>query len=72
MDHTGFKGLWLAIWPFSKLGAEVHGYEFSPNTIPNNYTVSNIHNILKSNTVRQCSKCSGNVDLVTASCSKYG
>lgn len=29
MDHTGFKGLWLTIW-LSKLGAEVHGYEFSP------------------------------------------
>ena len=45
--HTGFKGSWLTLW-LSKLGAEVHGYALSPNTNPNNYTTSHIHDNLKS------------------------
>ncbi len=31
--HTGFKGSWLALW-LTKLGAEVCGYSFAPNTTP--------------------------------------
>ncbi|MDE2519410.1 MAG: CDP-glucose 4,6-dehydratase [Methanocorpusculum sp.] len=45
--HTGFKGSWLAIW-LSQLGAEVHGYSLPPNTEPNHYTATRIHELLKS------------------------
>ena len=45
--HTGFKGSWLTLW-LSRLGAEVHGLALPPNTSPNNYTVSHVHEILES------------------------
>lgn len=45
--HTGFKGSWLTLW-LSKLGAEVHGYALPPNTTPNNYDASHVHEIMES------------------------
>ncbi len=39
--HTGFKGSWLSLW-LSKMGANIYGYSFHPETIPNNYTVSSV------------------------------
>jgi len=45
--HTGFKGSWLALW-LSMLGAKVHGYSLPPNTEPNHYTITHIHDVLAS------------------------
>ena len=32
--HTGFKGAWLFLW-LKRLGANVHGYSLTPETVPN-------------------------------------
>jgi CDP-glucose 4,6-dehydratase len=43
--HTGFKGSWLCQW-LSKLGANVTGYALAPPTDPNNFTISNVRELL--------------------------
>lgn len=43
--HTGFKGSWLSLW-LSKLGAGVYGYSLPPDSSPDNYTESNVSDIL--------------------------
>lgn len=43
--HTGFKGSWLSLW-LSKMGANIFGYSLQPDTIPNNYTVSLVRDLL--------------------------
>ena len=45
--HTGFKGSWLSIW-LNKLGADVTGYSLAPNTIPNNFSLSNLEEKINS------------------------
>lgn len=44
--HTGFKGSWLAIW-LHRLGAKVSGYALAPPTQPNNFTVSQVADLLE-------------------------
>lgn len=44
--HTGFKGSWLALW-LHRLGAKVSGYSLLPPTQPNNFTLSNVIDILE-------------------------
>ncbi len=44
--HTGFKGGWLALW-LSHLGANVRGYALDPNTIPNLFTATRLHEKLE-------------------------
>jgi len=51
--HTGFKGSWLCLW-LSRLGAKVHGYSLPPDTDPNHYTETRIHELL-------VSECFGNI-----------
>lgn len=48
--HTGFKGSWLSLW-LSKAGANVFGYSIHPDTIPNNYTVSSVAELLSGETI---------------------
>jgi len=48
--HTGFKGSWLSLW-LSKAGANVFGYSLSPDSIPNNYTVSSVADLLAGETI---------------------
>lgn len=43
--HTGFKGSWLCLW-LKRLGATVTGYALEPPTNPNNFTVSEIFELL--------------------------
>jgi len=43
--HTGFKGSWMCLW-FKHLGAEVTGYALEPPTNPNNFTISEVQNLL--------------------------
>lgn len=43
--HTGFKGSWLCLW-LSRLGANVTGYALEPPTEPNNFTVSEVRELL--------------------------
>jgi len=59
--HTGFKGSWLSLW-LSKAGANVFGYSLSPDSIPNNYTVSSVADLLAGETIadicdEKLSKC---------------
>ena len=48
--HTGFKGSWLSLW-LSKIGANVCGYSLEPNNTPNNYTVSEVGDLLYEETI---------------------
>jgi len=43
--HTGFKGSWLALW-LHRLGARVTGYALDPPTIPSNFAVSDLRQLL--------------------------
>jgi len=43
--HTGFKGSWLSLW-LSKMGANVFGYSPQPNSYPNNYTLSDVGDLI--------------------------
>jgi len=43
--HTGFKGSWLCLW-LKRLGASVTGYALSPPTDPNNFTISQVREVL--------------------------
>jgi len=43
--HTGFKGSWLSIW-LNELEAEIYGYALKPDTIPNNYHLCNLQNLI--------------------------
>jgi CDP-glucose 4,6-dehydratase len=43
--HTGFKGSWLSLW-LAHLGARVTGYALEPPTHPNNFTISEIRDVL--------------------------
>jgi CDP-glucose 4,6-dehydratase len=43
--HTGFKGSWLCLW-LARLGAKVTGYALDPPTEPNNFTVSEVKELL--------------------------
>jgi CDP-glucose 4,6-dehydratase len=43
--HTGFKGSWLALW-LDRLGARVSGYALSPPTVPSNFEVSRVRDVL--------------------------
>jgi len=48
--HTGFKGSWIALW-LKRLGANVYGYSLDPPTIPSNYTLSNVRDVLTGETI---------------------
>ena len=48
--HTGFKGSWLVLW-LKSMGADVYGYALNPPTTPNLFSVANVSNCLKSNTI---------------------
>lgn len=48
--HTGFKGSWLCLW-LARLGARVTGYALNPPTEPNNFTVSDVRDVLASHVV---------------------
>ena len=48
--HTGFKGSWLVLW-LKSMGAEVYGYALNPATTPNLFSIANVSNCLKSNTI---------------------
>lgn len=48
--HTGFKGSWLSLW-LSKVGANVFGYSTRPDSVPNNYTVSSVADLLSEETI---------------------
>jgi CDP-glucose 4,6-dehydratase len=48
--HTGFKGSWLSLW-LSKLGADVFGYSLKLESTPNNYTVSNVSDLIFEETI---------------------
>ena len=48
--HTGFKGSWLSLW-LSKAGANVFGYSLAPDSIPNNYSVSSVPDLLSGETI---------------------
>lgn len=43
--HTGFKGSWLSLW-LSRLEAQVVGLSLAPATTPNNFSVSQVKNVL--------------------------
>ena len=43
--HTGFIGSWLSLW-LSELGANIYGYSQGTLEEPNNYTLSDVKNIL--------------------------
>jgi CDP-glucose 4,6-dehydratase len=43
--HTGFKGSWLCLW-LEHLGARVTGYALEPPTDPNNFSISNVQDVL--------------------------
>src|SRR5262249_35928136 len=44
--HTGFKGSWLSLW-LSRLGARVSGYALPPAAAPNNFTASDVRDLLE-------------------------
>lgn len=48
--HTGFKGSWLALW-LKRLGASVYGYSLAPPTVPSNYALSNLKDLLTGETI---------------------
>ncbi len=48
--HTGFKGSWLALW-LKRLGADVYGYSLAPPTMPSNYALSNVKDVLIGETI---------------------
>jgi len=48
--HTGFKGSWLSLW-LSKAGANVFGYSLLPPSVPNNYTLSSVADLLSGETI---------------------
>jgi CDP-glucose 4,6-dehydratase len=45
--HTGFKGVWLAIW-LHRLGAKVTGISLAPETMPNLFTLAKVDTLCNS------------------------
>lgn len=43
--HTGFCGSWLTLW-LSRLGAKIYGYSLPPPSVPNNYQLSEVGDLL--------------------------
>jgi len=48
--HTGFKGSWLCLW-LSRLGAKVTGFSIDLPTVPNQFSESNVKELLDSHII---------------------